>query len=103
MQGEKAGQTKSSTFNTLRSVKIPQSRPLGPTFHANSSVFNMLNKKPHPRGRPTVWSLKFFEIPILYFLYVLYLLYFLPSAASILSIPIYGRKTSGTTIDPSSC
>ena len=44
----------------------------------------------------------------LYFLHILYFLYLITSLlpyfiTSIFSIPIYPRKTSGTTIDPSAC
>ena len=66
----------------------------------NSAQKSLLGPRPPPhsaRGRL-----------FLYFLNVLNFLYLNTSllpyfVTSIFSIPIYGRKTSGTTIDPSAC
>ena len=96
MQGEKAGQTKTRTFNKLRGVKASPARVKSLLCQCKRLVINTLkeikseNAVSAPAHRPGGAL----------FLYFLYFLYFM---TSIFSVPIYGRKTSGTTIDPSAC
>ncbi len=109
MQGEKAGQTKSSTFNTLRGFRNAAISRSKPPFSSKLFSFNALRgatRAPHAGHRKPnslVTKLRRKSNPLLP-LYPLLPLLLLPySLPSILSIPIYGRKTSGTIIDPSAC
>jgi len=90
MQGEKAGQTKTRTFNRLRGVKALPGLPKWVDILANSPIINGLQEISAQFGRRPSRQPKNASLP-----------HYL--SAGILSIPIYGRKTSGTTIEPSAC
>ena len=107
MQGEKAGQTKSSTFNTLRGFRNAAISRSKSSFSSKPFSFNALRSTTRARQagllKPNslVTKLGRKSNPLLPLHPLLPLLPYFP--ASILSIPIYGRKTSGITIDPSAC
>jgi hypothetical protein len=112
MQGEKPESNENTYFQQLRQRKsLFHWREIGPIFDLTlvlstacgsrgTIVRARLSFSPHgsqPRleTRPSPNLNPYFITSLL--------LYFLTSSAGILSIPIYGRKTSGTTTDPSAC